>query len=92
MKHKIEQDRIPSWKRSTAAQWAPIQAHSLIVAHIDGGRARLWQTDTVRSRRFTGCIDFLLKDIAKKHQNTLENLMRVQDAAPILAGNDRKLS
>ena len=92
MKRKIEQDRIPSWRRSTAAQWAAIQAHSLTVAPIASGRAGLWQTDTVRGRRFTDCLDFLLKDIAKKHRNTLENLTRVQDAAPIPAGNDRKLS
>lgn len=95
MKRKMEQDRIPSWRRSTDAQWAAIQAHSLTVAPVataGGGRAALWENDTVRGRRFQECLDFLLKDIAKKHRNTLESLTRVQNAAPIPAGNDRKLS
>ena len=29
MKGKMEQDRIPGWKGSTAAQWAAIQAYAL---------------------------------------------------------------
>jgi len=29
MKRKIEQDRIPGWKGSTAAQWTAIQASAL---------------------------------------------------------------
>jgi len=99
MKHKMEQDRIPSWRQSTDAQWAAIQAHSLghaPVATPGGGRAALWQPDTVRGRRFTECLDFSLKHVAKKHRNTLESLTRARGApilaAPILAGNDRKLS
>jgi len=99
MKRKMEQDRIPSWRQSRDAQWAALQAHSLTlapVATLGGGRAALWQTDTVRGRRFTEYVDFLLKDVAKKHRNTLECLMRARGApilaAPIVAGNDRKLS
>ena len=95
VKRKMEQERIPSWNRSTAAQWAAIQEHSLTLAPIasaGGGRAALWQTNTVRGEHFTECLDFLLRDIAKKHRNTLESLTRVRDAAPIPAGNDRKLS
>jgi len=66
------------------------------VAPVGCGRAALWQTDTIRGRRFTECRDFLLKDIAKKHQNTLESLTRARGApimaAPIPAGNDSMLS
>jgi len=99
MKRKMEQDRIPSWRPSTDAQWGAIQAHSLTLAPVatqGGGRAALWQTDTVRGRRFTESLDFLLKDVAKKHRNTLERLTRAR-GAPILAAsiparNDRKLS
>jgi len=50
MKRKMEQDRIPSWRQSTYTQWATIQAHSLTLAPVatpGGGRAALWQTDTV---------------------------------------------
>jgi len=99
MKRKIEQDRIPSWRQSTDAQWAAIQAHCLTLAPVatpEGGRAALWQTDTVRGRRFTECLDVLLKDVAKKHRNTRESLPRAQGvpilAAPIPAGNHRNLS
>ena len=99
MKRKMEQDRIPSWRESTDAQWAAIHADSLTlapVATLGGGRAALWQTDTVRGRCFTASLDFLLKEVAKKHWNTLESLTRARGApilaAPILAGNDRKVS
>jgi len=99
MKRKMEQDRIPSWRQSTDAQWAAIQAHCLTLAPVatpGSGRAALWRTDTVRGRHFTECLDFLLKDVAKKHPNTLESLTRARGgpilAAPIPAGNDRKLS
>jgi len=89
MKRKIEQDRIPSWRQSTDAQWAAIQAHSLTLAPVAtprGGRAALWQSYTVRGRRFTECLDSLLKDVAKKHRNTLESLTRAR-GAPILAAH-----
>jgi len=99
MKRKMEQDRIPSRRQSTDAQWAAIQEYSLTlvpVATPGGGRAALWQTDTVRGRGFTEYLNSLLKDVAKKHRNTLENLTRARGApilaAPIPARNDRKLS
>jgi len=99
MKRKMEQDRIQSRRQSTHAQWAAIEAHSLTLAPVaapGGGRAALWQTDTVRGRRFTEWLDCLLKDVAKKHRNTLESVTRARGApilaAPIPAGNDRKLS
>ena len=99
MKRKMEQDRIPSWRQSTDAQWDAIQAHSLSLAPVatpGRGRAALWHTDTVRGRRFAECPHFLLKDVAKKHRITLESLTRARGArilaAPILTGNDNKLS
>ena len=96
MKRKMEQDRILGWKRSTAAQWAAIQAHGLTIPPVPN-RAALWQTNSNRGRRFTECFDYLLRDIAKKHQHTLTELLRapvaaVAAAAPIAVGNDRKLS
>jgi len=99
MKCKMEQDRIPSWRQSADAQWAAIQAHSVTLAPVatpGSGRAALWQTNTVRGRRFTECLDILLKNVAKNHRNTLESLTRGRGApivaAPIPARNDRKLS
>ena len=98
MNCKMELDRIPSWRDSTDAQWAAIQAHALTlppIASAGGGRAALWQVDSTRGRRFTECLDFLLKDIAKKHRGTLERLARGREgtvAAPIATGNNRKLS
>ena len=76
MKCKMDEDRIPSWRQSTDAQWAAIQARCLTLAPVatpGGGRVPLWQTDTVRGRSFTECLDSLLKDVAKKHPNTLES-------------------
>jgi len=99
MKGKMKHDRIPRWRQSADAQWLAIQAHSLTLAPsatAGSGRAALWQTDIVRGTRFTECLDFLLKDVVKKHQNTVESLMRAR-GAPILAtaipaGNDWKLA
>jgi len=73
MKHKMEQDRIPSWRQSTDAQWAAIQAHSLTLAPVatpGGGRAVLWQTDTVRGRCFTEFLDFFAE---RRSKNTSEH-------------------
>jgi len=102
MKCKIEHDRIPGWKGSTAAQWAAIQAYDLATQPVTV-RAALWQTDTAQGEHFTECLDFLLKDIAKKHKPNLTRLLAAQPvpaialvAAPIVApvavGNDGKLS
>ncbi|RPA88803.1 hypothetical protein L873DRAFT_1823997, partial [Choiromyces venosus 120613-1] len=98
MKCKIEQDRIPGWKQSTAAEWAAIQAYALTLPTITA-RARLWPSNTDRGTRFTECLGFLLKDIAKKHRSTLAELLRIQPVvAPAAAhaattpgavGNDR---
>jgi len=98
MKGKMGLDRIPSCQDSMDAQWAAIQAHSLTLAPIasaGGGRAALWQHDSRRGRRFTECLDILLKDTAKKDRSTLERLAREREAAvaaPIAAGNNCKLS
>jgi hypothetical protein len=100
MKRKMEQERIPGFVGSTADQWAAIQAHALTIPPVPH-RAPLWQTNTRRGQRFTECFDYLLRDIAKKHKNNLENLLRAPvagpaapaaPAAPVAAVNDRKSS
>jgi len=96
MKRKMEQDRIPGWKQSTAGQWAAIQAHALTLRPVSQ-RSGLWQPSNPRGERFTECLDFLLKDIAKKHQGILRDMLRAPVAAvpvadPTPARNDRKLS
>jgi len=92
----MEQDRIPGWKQSTAAQWAAIQAHALTFRPFSQ-MSGLWQADNPRGERFTECLDLLLKDIAKKYQGILRDMMRAPVAAvpvtdPTPARNDRKLS
>jgi len=96
MKRKMKQDRIPGWKQSTAAQWVAIQAHALTLWPVSQ-KSGLWQADNPRGERFTECLDFLLKDIAKKHQGILRDMLRAPVAAvlvadPTPARNDRKLS
>jgi len=81
MKRKMEQDRIPGWKQSTAAQWATIQAHALTLRTVSQ-RSGLWQADNPRGERFTECLDLLLKDIAKKHQAILRDMLRAP-VAPV---------
>ena len=93
MKRKMEQDKIPRWRQSTAAQWAAIQAYSLTLPPISN-RAGLWETNTPRGQRFTECLNFLLKDIAKKHKGNLADRLSPQPVAaadPAPARNDRKL-
>ena len=102
----MEQERIPGFVGSTADQWAAIQAHTLTIPPVPH-RAPLWQTNTRQGQRFTECFDYLLTDIAKKHKNNLENLLRApvaglaspagpaspaSPAAPVAAVNDRKSS
>jgi len=96
MKRKMEQDRIPGWKQSTAGQWAAIQALPLILRPVSQ-RSGLWQANSPRGERFTECLDILLKDIAKKHQGILRDMLRAPVAAvpvadPTPTRNDRKLS
>jgi len=96
MKSKMEQDRIPGSKQSTAAQWAAIQAHALTLRPVSQ-RSGLWQADNPRGARFTEWLDLLLKDIAKKHQAILRDILRAPVAAvpvadPTPARNHRKLS
>jgi len=93
----MEQDRIPGWKQSTAAQWAAIQAYAITLQPVSRRLARL-QANNVCGERFTECLDFLLKDIAKKHQRILTDMLKVQPVAAIAvadtapARNDRKLA
>jgi len=96
MKRKLDQDRIPGWKQSTARQWAAIQAHALTLQPVSQ-RSGLWQADNPRGERFTECLDLLLKDIAKKHPGILRDMLRAPVAAVLVADptpsrNDRKLS
>jgi len=96
MKRKMEQDWIPRWKQSTAAQWAAIQAHALTLRPVSQ-RSGLWQANNLCGEHFTQYLDFLLKDIAKKLQGILRDMLRAPVAAvPVAdhtpARNDRKLS
>jgi len=94
MKPKMEQVRIPRWKQSTAGQWAAIQAHAPTLRRVSQ-RSGLWQANNPRGERFTECLDLLLKDIAKKLQGILRDMLRAPIAAvpvtdPTPARNDRK--
>jgi len=96
MKRKMEQDRIPGWKQSTAGQWATIQAHALTLRPVSQSSGLL-HANNPRGERFTECLDFLLKDRAKKHQAILRDMLRAPVAAvpvadPTSARNHRKLS
>ena len=97
MKRKMDQDRIPRWKQSTAAQWAAMQAYAITLQPVSC-RSGLWQAKKLRSERFTECLDLLLKDIAKKHQGILTDKLKVQPVAaiavadPARARNDCKLA
>jgi len=97
MKRLMEQERIPGFVGSTADQWAAIQAHALTIPPVPH-RAPLWQTNTRRGQGFTECFDYLLRDIAKKHNNNLENLLRAPvagpagPAAPVAAVNNGRSS
>ena len=97
MKRKMEQDRIPGWKQSTGAQWAAILAYAITLQPISR-RSRLWQANNLLGECFTERLDFLLKDIAKKHQRILTDMLKVQSVAtiavadPAPARNDRKLA
>jgi len=96
MKRKMEQDRIPGWKQSTAGQWAAIQGHALTL-RPGSQRSGLWQANNPCGEGFTECLDLLLKDIANKHQGILRDMLRVPVAAvpvsdPTHARNDPKLS
>ena len=81
MKRKMEQERIPGFVGCTADQWAAIQAYALTLLPVSH-RAPLCRTNTRLGQRFTDYFDYLLRDIAKKHQNNLVNLLRVPVAGP----------
>jgi hypothetical protein len=95
----MEQDGIESFRRSTAAQWAALQVFALTVEPIaSNGRVQYWEVNSGRGRRFTECLDFLLKDVAKKHSRTVRDMIQALPPAPPAppatpapaAGNDRK--
>jgi len=97
MKRQMKQDWIPGWKQSTATQWAAIQVYTITLQPVSW-RAGLWQADNLGGERFTECLDFLLKDIAKKHQRILTDMLKVQTVAAIGVADpsptrkDRKLA
>jgi len=97
MKLKMEQDRITRGTQSTAAQWAAILAYAITLQPVSC-RAGLWQANNLRGERFTECLDFLLKDIAKKHQLILTDMLNMQPVAaiavadPAPARNDLKFA
>ena len=73
-----------------------IQAHALTLRPVSL-RLGLWQANNPRTEPFTECLDLLLKDIAKKHQGILRDMLRapvapVPVADPTPARNDGKLS
>jgi len=87
---------MSGWKQSTARQWAAIQAHVLTLRPASQ-RSGLWQANNPCGECFTECLDLLLKDIAKKHQGILRDMLRAPVAAvpvgdPTPARNDHKLS
>ena len=93
----MERQGIPGCKHSTLAQWAAIQVYALTVEPIaSNGMATCWEANTNRGRRFMECLDFLLKDVAKKHYKTLSAIGLAVPPTPPIApaavttGNDRK--
>jgi len=46
MKRKIEQDTIPGWKHSTAAQWSAIQAYDITLQPVSR-RSGLWPANNL---------------------------------------------
>ena len=64
--NNMKQDRNPGWGRGTAVQWAAIGAYAIPLQPVSP-RSGLWQANNLHGERFTQCLDFLLKDIAKKH-------------------------
>jgi len=96
MKCEMEQERIPGWNQSTAAQGAAIQAHALTLRPVSQSSG-LWQAENLRPECFTQYLDFVLNDIAKKHSGILREMLRVPVTAVLVADptptrNDRKLS
>jgi len=97
MKRKMEKGGIPGWKQSTAALWAAVQEYAITLQPASQ-RSGLWHANNLHGARFTECLDFLLKDIAKKHHCHLTDMLKVQPVAaiavadPAPARNDRKLA
>ncbi|RPB03034.1 hypothetical protein L873DRAFT_1787191 [Choiromyces venosus 120613-1] len=94
----MEREGIQSFRHSSAAQWARLQVYALTIEPIaSNGRAQFWEKDTPRGRRFTECLDYLLKDVAKKHSQTVKAMMQaLPPATPVpaasAAGNDCKFT
>src|SRR5437879_2727426 len=80
----MEHEGIHGYKDASTAQWATIQAYDLMVEPIaSNGMAAYWEADSNWGRCFTECLDFLLKDVAKKHSKTLEAMgLAVPPTAP----------
>jgi len=97
LKRKMEQDRIPGCKQSTAAQWAAIQPYAITLQPVSQ-RSGLWQVNNLCGECVTKCLDVLLTDIAKNPQRILTDRLKVQPIAtvavvdPAPARNDRKVA
>jgi len=93
----MEPERIRVRKQSAAAQWAAIQACAITLQPVSQ-RSGLWQANNLRGERFTKCLDFLLKDMVKKHQRILTDMLKVQPVAAVAVAdpaptrNDCKLA
>ena len=88
--HRMQQDGIPSRVLATPEQWTAIQAYGLFLEPLaSNGRAALWQQDTNSALRFTECYNYLVRDIAKKHSQTLARLgVALPLAVPAAQGSE----
>jgi len=96
IKGKMEEDRIPGSKQSTAGQWAAIQEHALTLSPVCQ-RSGLWQANNTRGECPTKCPNPPPNDTAKTHQGTPRDMSRAPVAAfpladTIPARTDRRLS
>ena len=92
----MEHEGIPGFVGSTADQWAAIEKYGLTVPSMVPHRAPLWHNNTRQGQWYTECLDFLLRNIARKHKHNLEKLLRIPvagpavPATPVAALNDCK--
>jgi len=66
----------------TATQGEAIQVYAITLQPVSR-RSGLWQANNLRGEQFTGFLDFLLKDMSKKHQRILTDMLKMQPVAAI---------